>query len=82
MTSEVETIGTGIKPVPSDRQDITRNVVVPRRHPGRWIAVAVLVLFALQMGQAVLANLNFHWDVYLTYLFAPQVIRGWVGRFF
>lgn len=28
------------------------------------------------MGQAVLANLNFHWDVYLTYLFAPQVIRG------
>lgn len=76
MTSEVENIRTGFKPVFSDRQDITRNVVVPRRHPGRWIAVAALAALALQTGQAVSANPNFHWDVYLTYLFAPQVIRG------
>jgi polar amino acid transport system permease protein len=76
MTSEVETIGTGFKAVSSDRQDITRNVVVPRRHPGRWIAVAVLALLAIQTGQAVAANPNFHWDVYLTYLFSPQVLRG------
>lgn len=53
-----------------------RNVVVPRRHPGRWIAVAVLAVLALQVGQAISVNPNFHWDVYLTYLFAPPVIRG------
>ena len=76
MTSEVENIGTGLKPVSSERLEITRNVVIPRRHPGRWIAVAVLAVLALQIGQAISANPNFHWDVYVTYLFAPPVIRG------
>lgn len=76
MTSEVENIGAGFKPVACERPEITRNVVVPRRHPGRWIAVAVLAVLALQIGQAISANPNFHWDVYLAYLFAPSVIRG------
>lgn len=76
MTSEVENIGAGFKPVADERREITRNVVVPRRHPGRWIAVAVLAVLALQFGQAISVNPNFHWDVYLTYLFAPPVIRG------
>ncbi|MBY5377305.1 amino acid ABC transporter permease [Rhizobium leguminosarum] len=76
MTSDIKTIGAGFKPVSSDRQEITRNIVVSRRHPGRWMVIAVLALLALQIGQAVAVNPNFHWDVYLNYLFAPQVIRG------
>lgn len=76
MTSEIENIGAGFKPVASERPEITRNVVVPHRHPGRWIAIAVLAVLALQIGQAISVNPNFHWDVYLAYLFAPSVIRG------
>lgn len=52
------------------------NIVVPRRHPGRWLAVAILAILVLQISQAIVVNPNFHWDVYLTYLFAPQVVRG------
>lgn len=58
------------------KPDVVRNVIVPRRHPGRWLAVAVLVIVALQAGHAVVINENFHWDVFLKYLFWPQVIRG------
>src|SRR5690606_11845863 len=39
-------------------------------------AVAVLAIRVLQISQAIVANPNFHWDIYLTYLFAPQVLRG------
>ena len=56
--------------------DVKHNVVVPRRHPGRWVAVAALVILVLQATQSAILNPNFHWDVYLTYLFAPTVIRG------
>lgn len=76
MASEVENMGAGFKPVSIEKPEVARNVVVPRRHPGRWLAIAVLAILALQMGQAVSTNPNFHWDVYSTYLFSPQVIRG------
>ncbi len=69
-------MGAGLEPVARNSAGITHNVVIPRRHPGRWIAVAILAVFALQVGQAISSNPNFHWDVYATYMFAPQVIRG------
>lgn len=75
MASHVENLGTGLGPVPEDKL-VTHNVVVPRRHPGRWVAAAMLAVVALQIGQAISINPNFHWDVYAQYLFSPQVIRG------
>jgi polar amino acid transport system permease protein len=76
MASDTQSVEAGFKPVSTETSGITRNVVVPRRHPGRWLAGAVLAILVIQIGQAVSANPNFHWDVYLTYLFSPQVIRG------
>lgn len=76
MASEIDNMGIGIKPVSIEKPAVTRNVVVPRRHPGRWLAIAILAALALQIGQAVSTNPNFHWDIYSTYLFSPQVIRG------
>jgi polar amino acid transport system permease protein len=52
------------------------NKIVPRRHPGRWLAVVILGMLALQIVQAVAVNPNFHWNVFFEYLFAPQVLRG------
>ena len=75
MASEIDNMGIGIKPVSIEKPAVTRNVVVPRRHPGRWLAIAILAVLALQIGQAVSTNPNFHWDIYSTYLFSPQVIR-------
>ncbi|WP_082760268.1 amino acid ABC transporter permease [Agrobacterium bohemicum] len=76
MTVIHKDLGAGVKPVSLEKPGITRNVVVPQRHPGRWLAVVVLAIIVFQVGQAVSVNPNFHWDVYLTYLFSPQVIRG------
>ena len=76
MTLAREDLGAGVKPVSLGKHQITRNVVVPQRHPGRWLAIVVLAIIVLQVGQAVSVNPNFHWDVYLTYLFSAQVIRG------
>jgi polar amino acid transport system permease protein len=76
MATDVDNIGTGFTPVPLAKATVTRNIVVPRRHPGRWLAIAILAVLSLQIAQAVSVNPNFHWDVYATHLFSPQVIRG------
>lgn len=52
------------------------NEVVPRRHPGRWLATLLLVWLAISFAQNVATNENFHWDIFAQYVFAPQVIRG------
>jgi len=76
MASNIESMEAGSPPVSTKTRDVTHNVVAPRRHPGRWLAIAVLAVLVLQIGQAISTNPNFHWDVYLQYLFAPQVVRG------
>jgi polar amino acid transport system permease protein len=70
-------VGAGEWPAPhKNPTEMAQNVVVPRRHPGRWIAVVIIIAISLQIVVAVARNANFHWDVYLTYLFHPQVVRG------
>jgi len=76
VVADAENIGVANHPQAIAKPDVVRNVIVPRRHPGRWLAVAVLVIVALQAGHAVAVNENFHWDVFLKYLFWPQVVRG------
>lgn len=56
--------------------DVVRNRVVPRRHPGRWVAVALILILALQAVQGVATNPNFHWETYAEYIFSPFVLRG------
>lgn len=76
--------GGGVKPavagIPAGagggERSVVMNIIVPPRRPGRWIAVALLVVFALQMAHAAAVNENFHWGVFWKYLFAEQVLRG------
>ncbi|WP_200844260.1 amino acid ABC transporter permease [Rhizobium sp. 18065] len=76
MALDADTTRTAADPSAAVKPDVARNIVVPRRHPGRWLAVAVITVIALQAAHAVAVNPNFHWDVFLKYLFWPQVIRG------
>jgi polar amino acid transport system permease protein len=66
----------GSSPASFEPAAVVRNVVVPRKHPGRWLAVAILAIAAVQVAEAIVVNPNFHWDVYLKYLFWPQVLQG------
>ncbi|MBZ9854640.1 amino acid ABC transporter permease [Mesorhizobium sp. CA13] len=70
-------IRAGPRPAPiQNPSEIARNLVVPRRHPGRWVAVAIISIISVQIAIAVAGNANFHWDIYLTYLLHAQVVRG------
>jgi polar amino acid transport system permease protein len=49
---------------------------VPVRHPGRWLAAAVVALFAVLLIHSVATNPRFEWDVVGDYLFDPRILRG------
>lgn len=46
------------------------------RHPGRWLAVAVLAVLAAMLVNTVITNENFRWDVVGQYLFSGPVLNG------
>ncbi len=50
--------------------------VVPLRHPVRLAIAVVLILVALSAAWDVAANQRYHWDVVISYLFAPQILAG------
>jgi polar amino acid transport system permease protein len=60
----------------TQREDVVRNEVVPRRHPGRWVAVILILMVAVQAAHGVATNPNFHWGTYYEYVFSPFVMRG------
>jgi polar amino acid transport system permease protein len=49
---------------------------VPVRHPGRWLAVAVLAVLFAMFVNTVLTNDGFRWPVVGRYLFAEPVLNG------
>ena len=74
-TPEAST-GGGAHRTPAASHRAEMNTVIPRKHPGRWIAVGIIAILAMQAVQVVLTNPNFHWDVFLEYLLHPQILRG------
>jgi len=63
-------------PAHGRREGVVRNQVVPRRHPGRWVAVVLILIIAMQAVQGLATNPNFHWGTYYEYIFSPFVMRG------
>jgi polar amino acid transport system permease protein len=49
---------------------------VPVRHPGRWVAVAVLAVLGAMFVNTVLTNDGFRWSIVGRYLFAEPVLNG------
>jgi polar amino acid transport system permease protein len=49
---------------------------VPVRHPGRWIASALLVIIAASLIRSAINNPNFDWHLVGHYLFDPRVLHG------
>jgi polar amino acid transport system permease protein len=50
--------------------------IVRLRHPGRWIAVALIVLYAAVMVKFLVTNDAMRWDLVRGYLFERSVLRG------
>ncbi len=49
---------------------------VPVRHPGRWVAGAVVLLVAVALIHSVASNPRFEWGVVGEYLFDKRVLAG------
>jgi polar amino acid transport system permease protein len=51
-------------------------VAVPVRHPGRWVAILVVVVLAAQLVHSLFTNPNFEWDVVAQYFTSDSIITG------
>jgi polar amino acid transport system permease protein len=51
-------------------------VAIPVRHPGRWVAAAVIAVLVAMFVHSLFANPNWHWDVVGNYLFNHSVVHG------
>jgi len=49
---------------------------VPVRHPGRWVAVAVIAVLVAMIVHGMVTNKRFHWGTVGKYLFDQRIIRG------
>jgi polar amino acid transport system permease protein len=60
---------------PVGRPDDIR--AVPVRHPGRWVAAAIVVLAAVSLAHsAVRPHSGYHWDVVGNYFLTSRVLQG------
>ena len=49
---------------------------IPVRHPGRWVAIGILVFLAVALGNSVASNSRFQWGIIRHYLFDDRILRG------
>ncbi|WP_083510396.1 amino acid ABC transporter permease [Pseudarthrobacter sulfonivorans] len=49
---------------------------VPVRHPGRWVAAAMILLFVALGIQSVATNPNFRWETVAAYILDVNVFKG------
>jgi polar amino acid transport system permease protein len=49
---------------------------IPVRHPGRWVATAVILLFVAMAINMAVTNPNFAWDVVRENIFATTILEG------
>lgn len=49
---------------------------VPVRHPGRWVAVAVLAVLAAMFVHLLVTNKAFNWSFMVDKMFRPPIIEG------
>jgi polar amino acid transport system permease protein len=49
---------------------------VPVRHPGRWIAAAIVLVVAASFVRSVVTNNNFEWGTVGHYLFDARILAG------
>ncbi len=49
---------------------------VPVRHPGRWVAAAVILVIAVALVRSVVSNSHFEWGIVGEYLFDERILEG------
>ncbi len=66
-------MATGTRTRPAPAEEIK---AVPVRHPGRWVATAVIAVLVAMFVHMLATNPVFQWDFMLDNMFTPAVLRG------
>lgn len=69
-------MSTSAPSAPSDLKPPDPIKAIPVRHPGRWVAMAIIGVFALMFANSVATNPNWQWDFQWQNAFTPPVLRG------
>ncbi|MCU4186080.1 amino acid ABC transporter permease [Acidiferrimicrobium sp. IK] len=68
---------TSVDPGVRDAHNAPEDIkAVPVRHPGRWVAAAVLAVLVAQLVHFLVATSKLRWDVVRSYLFNHQILVG------
>lgn len=59
-----------------DRTGPPDGPVLPRRHPGRWVATAVVLVLLAQAGHGLVTNSFYQWDRFGYWFARPVVLDG------
>jgi polar amino acid transport system permease protein len=51
---------------------------IPVRHPGRWIAAAIVLVFGAALGKSFATNQRFQWGIVGHYFLSSRVLHGLV----
>jgi polar amino acid transport system permease protein len=70
----VSTAGATDIPEPDRRPDDIR--AVPVRHPGRWVATALILVFGASLVHSIATNKRIEWHVVGQFLFDQRVLEG------
>jgi polar amino acid transport system permease protein len=63
-------------PAPAGRPEEIK--AVPVRHPGRWLAAAVVLLIAAALVHSMVTNPRFDWGTVGHFLFSSRILAGLV----
>lgn len=61
---------------PTDSPGRPVRKTVPLRHPGRWVAVAIIALVFASLVTSASVNPNYQWHVVWRYLFSAPILTG------
>lgn len=60
----------------TQRRRPTENKAIPLRHPGRWIAAAILLVLVVWFIFSAARNEAYHWDTYFQYLLDTRIVKA------
>jgi polar amino acid transport system permease protein len=63
------------------RPDESRSAeikAIPVRHPGRWVATAIVLFLAVAIGNSMASNSRFEWDIVGHYFTSSRILHGLV----
>lgn len=67
---------SGATPASDDADGAADIKAIPVRHPGRWLATAIVVVFFAFFVRSLLTNPNYQWDVVFKYFTSRSILIG------